>query len=58
MSNPYDDDFFSWWERQTPFIEDYPYVGIDFTNDPDVIIPPEDEPHDIGNLSFYIFIFI
>jgi hypothetical protein len=54
MSNLDDDNFFSWWEGHAPFIEDYPYVGIDFTNDPDIIIPPEDEPHDIGNFLFYI----
>jgi hypothetical protein len=43
LSNPYDDDFFAWWECQVPFIEDYPYTGIDFLGDPDVIIPPGDE---------------
>jgi hypothetical protein len=54
MSNPFDDNFFGWWERQTPFIEDYPYVGINFTNDPNVIILIGDELQDIGNLSFFV----
>jgi hypothetical protein len=60
LSNPYDDKFFSWWEKHAPFIEDYPYAKIDFTGDPHVIIPPEDEPHDIYNLflCYLIFIFI
>ena len=57
MSNPFDDDFFSWWERQVPFIEDYPYVEIDYTHDPDVIIPPGDELEDIGNFHFMLFNF-
>jgi len=54
MSNPFDDDFFGWWEWQTPFIEDYPYAGIHFSNDLDVIIPVGDELQDIGNLSFCV----
>jgi len=54
MSNPFDDNFFGWWDRETPFIEDNPYAGIKFTNDPDVIIPTRDEQYDIGNLSFCV----
>jgi hypothetical protein len=56
MSNPFDDNFFGWWEWQNPFIKDYPYVDIDFTNDLDVIIPIGDEPWDIGNLSFLCYL--
>jgi hypothetical protein len=54
MPNPFDEDFFGWWERQTLFIEDYPYAGIDFTNDPDVTIPTGDKLQDIHNLSFCV----
>jgi hypothetical protein len=59
MSNPFDDDFFSSWERQVPFIEDYLYALIDYTHDPEVIIPPGDELEleDIGNFYFMLFNF-
>jgi hypothetical protein len=58
LFNPYDDDFFAWWERQVPFIEDYPYTGIDFFGDLDVIIPLGDELQGIGNLYFVLFNFV
>jgi hypothetical protein len=41
LSNPFDNDLFSWWDHHVPFIEDYPYIDIDITQDPDIIIPPE-----------------
>jgi len=56
FSNPFNGDFFGWWERQNPCIKDYPYASIDFTNDPNVIIPAGDEPRDIGNLSFLCYL--
>jgi hypothetical protein len=42
MFNPFDDDFFDWWAHQIPTIDDYPYSGIDFSHDPDMIVPPSD----------------
>jgi hypothetical protein len=47
MSNPFDDGFFFWWEHQVPFIEDYPYVEINFTHDLGIIIPPSDQLEDM-----------
>jgi hypothetical protein len=35
----FDDDFFAWLSRQIPVIEDYPYVGIDFSRDPEILVP-------------------
>jgi hypothetical protein len=55
LFNSYDDGFFAWWERQTPFIEDHPYNEIKFSQDPDVIIPLGDELQGIGNLYFVLF---
>jgi hypothetical protein len=36
----FDDKFFDWWSQKIPAIEDYPYVGINFSRDPDMPIPP------------------
>jgi hypothetical protein len=54
LFNPYDDDLFAWWECQVPFIKDYPYTRIDFSRDPDVIIPSGEEIQGIGNIYFFI----
>jgi hypothetical protein len=32
--------FFSWWVQQILVIEDYPYAGIDFSRDTDILVPP------------------
>ena len=37
----YDEGFFSWWRMQVPYIEYYPYVGMDFKNDQDLELPFE-----------------
>ena len=31
--------FREWLERQTIFVEDWPYAGIDFRGDPDMLLP-------------------
>lgn len=31
--------FFLWWEQQVIAIEDYPYVGMEFRVDPDLVLP-------------------
>jgi hypothetical protein len=48
----FDDKFFDWWSRQIPVIEDYPYVGIDFSRDPDMAVPPGVERGELGMLVF------
>ena len=35
----YDEGFLSWWRMQVPYIEDYPYVGMDFRNDQYLALP-------------------
>jgi hypothetical protein len=59
----FDDTFFDWWERHILKIEDYPYVGINFSRDPDMPIPPRAERGEIGTFVFnflflYIYIYI
>jgi hypothetical protein len=54
--NPFSDDFFDWWARQIPTIEDYPYVGIDFSQDPDMVIPPDAMLGEIGKLFIFLVI--
>jgi hypothetical protein len=44
----FDDDFFSWLSRQIPAIEDYLYVGIDFSRDPEIPVPPSEERREMG----------
>jgi hypothetical protein len=39
----FDDDLFAWLSQQIPVIEDYPYVGIDFSRDPKLPVPPSEE---------------
>ena len=36
----YDDDFYIWWERQLLALEQFPYAGMDFRGDPDLVLPP------------------
>ena len=44
----FDDDFFVWLSRQIPVIEDYPYVGMDFSRDPEIPVPPGEERGETG----------
>ena len=36
----YDDDFYLWWERQRPALEQFPYAGMDFCGDLHLVLPP------------------
>jgi hypothetical protein len=50
----FDDKIFDWWACQIPVIKDYPYVGINFTRDPDMPVPPSEERGQIGNICFKV----
>jgi hypothetical protein len=52
----FDDKFFDWWARQIPVIEDYPYAGISFLRDPDMLVPPGEECGEIGNIFFEVML--
>ena len=42
------DPFFRWLWDQMLMVEDYAYVGTDFTGDPDLPLPPGGQWGDIG----------
>ena len=45
----FDDEFFTWWDQQIITVDDYPYVGMDFRGDPDLVLPPNVAWGDICN---------
>ena len=57
------DPFFIWLQDQMLMVEDYAYVGTNFTGDPDLPLPPRGQWGDIGKKQetlkmkkcFYIF---
>ena len=57
------DPFFRWIRDQILMVEDYAYVGTDFTGDPDLPLPPGGQWGDIGKKQetlkmkncFYVF---
>jgi hypothetical protein len=57
LGDPWDDAFFAWWECQVVVIEDYPYAGIDYHNDPEMPIPPNSAYGDIGKIFFLFKLF-
>ena len=40
VQSVYDDDFYFWWERQLPALEQFPYAGLDFQGDTNLVLPP------------------
>jgi hypothetical protein len=52
----FDDKYFDWWSRQIPTIEDYPYAGIEFSRDPDMLVPLEVERLELGMLVFQSYL--
>ena len=59
----FNDPFFRWLRDQILMVEDYAYVGMDFTKDPDLPLPPGGQWGDIGKKQetlkwmkcFYVF---
>ena len=39
VQSVYDDDFYFWLEWQLPALEQFPYAGMDFRGDPDLVLP-------------------
>ena len=44
----YDDDFQAWWSQQVPAFEQFPYAGLDFRGDTELMLPPGEAWGDIG----------
>ena len=55
VQSVYDDDFYIWWERQLLALEQFPYVGMDFQGDNDLVLPPGGAWGASGILIFQIF---
>ena len=59
----FSDPFFKWIRDQILMVEDYAYVGMDFTEDPDLPLPPSGQWGDISKKQetlkwmkcFYVF---
>ena len=47
--------YFHWLENQVFSIQDFPYAGVDFHGDPDMILPPGEQWDDIGTSFFTSF---
>jgi hypothetical protein len=35
----FDAKFFRWWDRQIVVVDDYVYHGVDYHDDPDMVLP-------------------
>ena len=51
----YDDEFYFWWERQLLALEQFPYVGMDFHGDNNLVLPPGGAWEELGNFYFQNF---
>ena len=49
------DSYFHWLEDQVFAIQDFPYAGIDFRGDPDMVLPQGEQWDDRGTLFFTSF---
>ena len=48
-------EYFRWLENQVFSIQDFPYAGVDFRGDPDMVLPPGEQWDDTGNFIFHKF---
>ena len=49
----WDDEFFQWWGEKIIAVEDYPYAGMDFRGDLDLIIPPGMAWGTVGKIAIF-----
>jgi hypothetical protein len=54
-NDSFDDEFFAWLSQQILAIEDYPYARIDFSRDPDILVPPGEERGEMGKFASFFF---
>ena len=52
VQSVYDDDLYFWWERQLPALEQFPYAGMDFRGDVELVLPPGGAWEELGNFLF------
>ena len=57
-------EYFHCLEDQVFSIHDFPYAGVDFRGDPDMVLPPGEQWDDTGNsfftsfLNYLLFLFV
>ena len=49
-------EYFRWVENQVFAIQDFPYAGVDFHGDLDMVLPPGEQWDDTGNFIFHKFL--
>ena len=54
----YDDDLYLSWEWKLPKLEQFPYAGMDFRGDNDLVLPPGGAWGASGILVFQVFKFL
>ena len=53
----YDDYFYLWWEIKVPTLQQFPYTGLDFRVDNDLVLPPGEAWGDICIFIFLCYLF-
>ena len=51
------DAFFRWFERQEMVFSEYPYVGMDFRGDPDLVLPDGEQWGTIGKIFDHLTVY-
>ena len=52
------DELFQWWREQIITVDEYPYAGMDFRGDPDLVLPPGEAWGAVGKFAiFYLYNF-
>ena len=51
----YDEEFYVWWERPLLTLEQFPYRGLEFQRDNDLVFPPRGM---WGELGIFLFMFL
>ena len=49
----YDNDFYAWWSHQVPGLEHFPYGGLYFCGDLELILPPGKAWGEMGEFFLY-----
>ena len=52
----FSDSYFDWLEGQLFVIQDFPYAGMDFRGDPDMVLPQGEQWDDRGTFIFTSFL--
>ena len=58
VQSVYDNDFYFWCRQQLPALEQFPYAGLDFRGDNDLVLPPGAIWGDLGILVFQVYNFL